>query len=172
MDAAQYAVANRVWLDNKFLDAARKRWGSAHYLTERWLLLGAYFTNTLQEIAQELDVTHALGLLITTLQNNDIASAFNSVALQGPKIGKLHGLYVESEYLAVEGVWLQDHRTEDYHIAIVLSENGEWHVLMVDLKQPARAQRITLQEPPGTLDLQPFFPNLSPAALDEALRLA
>ena len=31
IEAAQYAVANRIWLDNKFLDAARKRWGSAHY---------------------------------------------------------------------------------------------------------------------------------------------
>ena len=141
-------------------------------LTERWLLLGAYDTNAIQELAQELDADHALEALRATLQNKDIASAFNSVALQGPKIGQLHGLYVNGQYLAVNGVWLQDHRTEDYHIAIVLSDDGEWHVLMVDLKKPARAQCITLQEPPATLDLQPFFPNLSPAALDEALRMA
>ena len=172
IEAAQYAVANRIWLDNKFLDAARKRWGSAHYLTERWLLLGAYDTNAIEELAQELDADHALEALRTTLQNKDIASAFNSVALQGPKIGQLHGLYVDGQYRAVSGVWLQDHRTEDYHIAIVLSDDGEWHVLMVDIKKPARAQCITLQEPPATLDLQPFFPNLSPAALDEALRMA
>ena len=57
-------------------------------------------------------------------------------------------------------------------LEIVLSDDGEWHVLMVDIKKPARAQCITLQEPPATLDLQPFFPNLSPAALDEALRMA
>ena len=92
IEAAQYAVANRIWLDNKFLDAARKRWGSAHYLTERWLLLGAYDTNAIEELAQELDADHALEALRTTLQNKDIASAFNSVALQGPKIGQLHGL--------------------------------------------------------------------------------
>lgn len=36
----------------------------------------------------------------------------------------------------MSGVWLQDHRTEDYHIAIVLSDDGEWHVLMVDIKRP------------------------------------
>ena len=171
-DAAQYAVANRVWLDNKFLDSARKRWGSAHYLMEKWLLLGAYKINAnVNDLAMELDVTIPLKNLIHTLNAGELANAFNAIALQSPKLGTTHGLFVDNQYCTVQGVWLHEHQTDAYGIAMVLSEEGVWHILMVDTLQPYRAEILSQQEPPTAHQLQYFFPNVSIATLENALAL-
>ena len=172
--AAQYAIANAVWLDNKLLDSARKRWGAADYLAEKWLLVGAYLEKkNIQQWAASLSVTENLADFVGQLDNDVHAfGQINQLAVQtrGAEC-KRHGLLRAGEWQYCSGVMLQTQSSEHAHVAVVLSDEGLWQFMIVENNRPNQARIESWQSPPSLEEAKAFFSDTPDTEIEQLIEL-
>lgn len=171
-EAAKYAIANAAWLDNKLLDAARKRWGAADYLAEQWLLVGAYLEKkNIEQWAATLSVSANLNGFIAQLDNDVHAfGRINQLAIQ-TKNGdcKRHGVLRAGEWIYCAGVKLQAQESEHAHVAVVLSLEGAWQLMIMEKNRPGQAHIGSWTSPPTLENAKAFFSDTPDSEIEYLL---
>ena len=173
-EAAQYAIANAAWLDNKLLDSARKRWGAADYLAEKWLLVGAYLEKkSIEQWAATLSVTENLKDFIAELDNDVHAfGQINQLAVQ-TKNGecKHHGLLRAGEWVYCQGVMLQTQASEHAYVAVVLSDEGLWQFMIIEKHRPNQGRIENWDSPPSLEEAKTFFSDTPDSEIEQLIEL-
>lgn len=173
-EAAQYAIANAVWLDNKLLDSARKRWGAADYLAEKWLLVGAYLEKkNIEQWATTLSVSENLKDFIAQLDND--LRAFGQINLLAVQTRngecKRHGLLRAGEWVYCQGVMLQTQASEHAHVAVILSDEGLWQFMIVEKYRPHQARIESWESPPTLDEIKAFFSDTPDSEIEQLIEL-
>lgn len=173
-EAARYAITNATWLDNKLLDSARKRWGAADFLAEKWLLVGAYLEKkSIEQWAASLSVTNNLADFIGQLDNDVRAfGQINQLALipQSSEC-KRHGLLRAGEWLYCQGVMLQTQTTDHAHVAVVLSDTGLWQFMIVEKYRPTQGRIESWASPPTLEEARAFFSDTPDNEIEQLIEL-
>lgn len=159
-EAAQYAVANAYWLDNKMLDAARKRWGAADYCAEKWLLAGAYLENqSVQDLGEVLSVTLELAPYIAGFKNdNNALGQINTLTMQSmhPESTRF-GLLRYDAWVYCQGAFLQAQETDHAYTAMILSDTGLWQLMIVEKNAPHNGAVKNSEDPPSIDNVREAF---------------
>ena len=173
-EAAQYAISNASWLENKLLDSARKRWGAADYLAEKWLLVGAYLAKkSVSQWAATLSVSDTLKDFIELLDNDIHAfGLINQLAIQ-TKTGecKRHGLLRSGEWVYCQGVMLQTQASEHAYVAAVLSDDGQWQFMIVEKHRPNQGRIESWPSPPTLEEARIFFSDTPDVEIEQLIEL-
>ena len=172
-EAATYAIANADWLDNKLLDAARKRWGSANYVAEKWLLVGAFLTQTsVSQLAARLSISNTLSDFITSLGNETNAFAsINELAIQKNGEGQRHGLRHHQQWIYCQGVMLQSQSSKNAHVAAVLSNEGQWQLMILEKNHPLHGRIESWSFPPTLENVKSFFNDTPDSEIETLIDL-
>lgn len=173
-EAAQYAIANAAWLDNKLLDSARKRWGAADYLAEKWLLAGAYLEKkNIEEWATALSVAENLRDFISHLDND--VNAFGQINQLAVQIRlsecKRHGLLRAGKWVYCQGVVLQTQASEHAYVAVVLSDEGLWQLMIVEKSRSNQGRIESWDSPPTLEDAKAFFSDTPENEIETLIEL-
>ena len=173
-EAAQYAIANAAWLENKLLDSARKRWGAADFLAEKWLLVGAYLgKKNVSQWASNLSVSETLKDFVAHLDNDLHAfGQINQLALQ-TKIGecKRHGLLRSGEWIYCQGVMLQTQVSEHAYVAVVLSDEGQWQFMIVEKHRSSYGRIESWSSPPTLEEARTFFSDTPDSEIEKLIEI-
>lgn len=173
-EAARYAIVNSFWLDNKLLDAARKRWSAAEYKAEKWLLAGAYLENkNVKQWAGTLSVENELSTYIAQFDNDIHAfGAINQLVVQSPNNEcKRHGLIKNNEWVYCSGVMLQASSTQHAGVAIVLSDEGLWQLMIVENIRPNQGRIESWDSPPTLEEARVFFAGTPESDIEKLIEL-